>query len=142
MSKVTELYKEYYNSHSEWEAAVGDSSMSMEEKTARYLRFCRARDAVTEDAINKKSAHHSSDRESLLQAIDTLIEERDELFDEVRDLKAEILRLQEYYEANEALEAESDEDAEAVHRAISRWVAARRAQFDAAFTPEESDGND
>jgi regulator of replication initiation timing len=127
MSDKTKLYKEYYDSHSDWEAAVGDSSMSPEEKTARYLRFCRAHDAVTEDAINKKSAHYSSERGSLLQAIDTLIEERDELFDEVRDLKAENARLREYYDAHAALEMESDEDAEAVHRAISRWVAARRA---------------
>jgi hypothetical protein len=42
-------------------------------------------------------------------------------------LEAEARRLREYYEANEALEAESDEDVEAVHRALLRFVSARRA---------------
>jgi hypothetical protein len=52
-------------------------------------------------------------------------------------LEAEVTRLREYYEANEALEKESDEDAEAVHRAVSRWAAARRALTSAGEEPSD-----
>jgi uncharacterized protein YPO0396 len=52
-------------------------------------------------------------------------------------LEAENARLREYYEANEALEAECDEDVEAVHRAVSRWVAARRALASAGEGPSD-----
>jgi hypothetical protein len=52
-------------------------------------------------------------------------------------LEAENARLLEYYEANEMLEAECDEDVEAVHRALLRFVSARRVLASAGEKPSD-----
>jgi hypothetical protein len=53
-------------------------------------------------------------------------------------LVAEVARLRDYYEANEALEKECDDDVELVHRALLRFVSARCALASAG--EEQSDG--
>jgi hypothetical protein len=64
------------------------------------------------------------------EALDRLTAERERLV-------AENARLLEYYEANEMLEAECDDDVEAVHRAMLRFVSARRA-----LAPQEGEPSD